>query len=648
MKRLFMSDDLRQWRPAVAGTAAILLSIAFATLFLWKWPSTYIVDDGGIVVKYMDSFAAGGFYKYNMQDNPVFGISGFIHGILAGGLSATHLFSPENSVIVSNYLGVCLTSLAILLILRVFSHSCSMVVLGWATTLTASTYFVRTAFQGLETPLHLGIVLLAYWAFLSERGKAMWLLGAMAIISKLDAVPVIVVLGIFRLLQAFNRTHSLKSMQKELRDALIWSGIPLAGWVLLACSVFGSPLPHTAYAKLYFISHPAGKFTFISDWWTIESLGIALPLGICVTFAACCLLLKRKDLAIKCSVFVTGCIGVTLLFCAFNPEERMIWYYVLPQTSLILGAVAALISIPNLVSKNKFNALRFAVCMVLLVLLPFSANSAKRWALATSSWISSIEPERIAVGKWIRSAAAPTDRLFAGHGHIARYAHLYTYDYTGLNSPIITDLLRQGKDPLHELQPEWITWPGLLPIEQQKDLGYELVASFYGISLAGWPAWRVWRKGEHDPASPLCQAQQLSPENVRTDGEIKDNEMHLLHILGSNITLASPVTGAIPKAIFFGIAKRPQPFTFTVSLNSSDSEQAHRNLESIFVPALNPKDLANGRTLSCQVKIPNGNQLSQAHIHLSQGSSGLKVEPFLILEPVWVMRPALVEQPVNH
>jgi hypothetical protein len=358
--------------------------------------------------------------------------------------------------------------------------------------------------------------------------------------------------------------------------------------------------------------------------------------------------LKKKDLASKCSVFVAGCIGVTLLFWAFNPEERMIWYYVLPQTSLILGAVAALISIPGLVSKNRFVALRFAVCMVLLVFLPFSANSAKRWALATGSWIRSIEPERIAVGKWIRLAAAPTDRLFAGHGHIARYAHLYTYDYTGLNSPIIIDLHQQGKELLHELQPEWIARHGLLPIELQKDPGYELVASFYGISLAGWPAWRVSRKGKHDPASPLCQAYQISPENVITDGQIKDNGMHLLHILGSDITLASPVTGSTPAALLFGIAKRSQPFTLVVTLNSVGSEQAHGNLESIFVPALNPKDFANGRALSCQVKLPYMNRLQQISVHLSQYPPGVQAEPFLLLEPVWLMRPAAVERPVNR
>jgi hypothetical protein len=116
--------------------------------------------------------------------------------------------------------------------------------------------------------------------------------------------------------------------------------------------------------------------------------------------------------------------------------------------------------------------------------------------------------------------------------------------------------------------------------------------------------------------------------------------MHLLHILGSNITLGSPVTGSTPEALLFGIAKRPQPFTLAITLSSAGSEQAHGNLESILVPAMNPKDLANGRALSCRVKIPNGNQLSQVHIHLSQGQPGLQAEPFLLLEPVWLMRPA--------
>jgi hypothetical protein len=643
--RLPLPDDLRRWHPAALPAVAVLFSFAFAGAFLWMWPCRYIFDDGGIVVKYMDSFAQGAFYSYNVSDGPVFGISGFFHGILSGTLSATHLLSPDDSVIASNFIGAALSSLAILLLLRVFTDSCTLVVLGWATTICASTRFVQTAFQGLETPLHLAVVLLAYWALFGGRARTLWFLGAAAIISKLDAVPVIAILWTLRLVQAFDGTRPLPSLWRELRVALPWAGIPLTAWLLFAWAVFGGPLPQTAYAKMMFGEHPQNQLAFLVLWWEREGLRILLYLIVSTAGAGWCLRRAGRRLAVRVAALVAGSAGVTLLYCAFNPGERMSWYYVLPQTLLVLGAVASLLSLIRVLPERAV-WFRFAACAALALSLPFNAISAKRAAVSVIEWVRQVEPERIAVGRFIHSLAAPSDRLYAGHGHIARYSRLYTYDYTGLNSRVITRIRREGKSPLHELQPEWVARHGLLEVEEQAQLAYELVASFYNTSLVGWPAWRVYRRNLQSRERPLT-VRQVMPADARVDGE-RVGSHGIFHLRGRTISLGIPETEALPGGLAFGIAKQAGPFTLTVTGEYRNISQPPRILENIPVPASNAGDLVNGQTLACSVDLPAGQRFSSIRIDIAPATSQPEPQPLLMLEPVWLSSPAQATEPANQ
>jgi hypothetical protein len=633
-KTIMLIDDLQNLNSKRLLIIAFIISVTFATTMKILWPCQYIFDDAGIVVKYMDSFSEGAFYCYNPSDGPVYGISGFIHGIISGFFAYFHICSPENSVIISNYLGVLITSFSILLILNRVSKSGTLILLGWAITISASSYFIITAFQGLETPLHLALVLLLYWSYLSNQTRTFYLLIALTIISKLDSIPIVIILLVARTYSVF-KTHSKSLILAELRYALIWSGIPLFTWLGFTFLVFGSPLPQTAYAKLFFHPHPKSYFSFIVPNWQRDERRLLFYLFCCLFFfiswSAFTRNKKNKSI-LQLLTLLLGSLGVALLYSIYNPNERMSWYYVLPETLFVLGAISSFIIIIESIHSHLYRILGVGLLILSLILTV-------RWtywrAQESIEYINTVEPERIEIGKFIHANASPSDRLFSGHGHIARYSQLYTYDYSGLNSPIITSLIKDGKWPLSELHPQWVVQHGLLDTNIQSSLGYELIASYYNVSLKGYPAWRIYRI-KQIPREPILVAQSFPVADILLDDHTLFDTSHTAKYSASQILLHIHNSQHIPQYLAFGVVKRNIPVFLNITLEW-DHQQQNVAIDRIDVPQIDLENLVGGRTKACQIKLPINKEWKDLNIHIKAYSAVADtVSSFSLLEPAWL------------
>ncbi|MBW2046685.1 MAG: hypothetical protein JRI96_17725 [Deltaproteobacteria bacterium] len=614
---------------------SLFLSMLYATCFFYLWPCFFIKDDGGHVLKYMDSFTKGYFYSYNPEDGPVYGTSGFIHGILSGFYAATGLVSPENSVLASNYFGLVLTSFLILLILRYYSSSWELLLPGWLLVLISSNFLVSYTFQGLETPLHLGIVLLCYFFYLRNNTKLMWLSCAISIISKLDAIPVATVLAFFYFVRlALNDPSWKKRLPCELKQMVLYCGIPLILWVIFTVIVFGSPLPQTAYAKMFFRTHPEDNLAFFKTWWRKDWLRSSLLLGISIAFCGYYSATRKFELVANILPFMCGSLAVFALYCVYNPNEQMRWYYVLPESLLVIQAVSIFIISSEVWFKRKRRLLRMLALVTLIILLYPSLYRTINIARGTIRALNRDEPERIAIGEWIRQQSKEGDRLYAGHGHIARYSSLYTYDYSGLNSKIITDLLKQGKNPLKVLQPEWAVKHGLLSPEMQDELGYRLMATYYNVSLTGrYPAWRIWKKQNKDEKIKII-SYALSSSDIKTDGKSYLSSRGHFRIRGKRIVFQKPIPHSKLAAVIFGVKRVKHPLRLSISLVSPHSEP--RFLETISIAKRNPTDYVNGLTQRCIIWVPG--DLSDCQIELKLlGIESTKQEASLV-----ILDPALV------
>jgi hypothetical protein len=269
-------------RLRVFWIVEVALSIG-AVVYLDRVDGMVHVDDAGFILRYLDHFAEGCFFCFNVEDGPVFGLSGFIYGLLGGFLTWTGIFDSEQALKFLTYTGTFFTAFLFFRILRQVMRSDGLVVLMWGLLMTCNRAMAIIYNSGMEAPVHFSIVLAALLFFLQKRDRLMWFWMALAVISKLDAVPLVVVMVIFWAVENKKDLLVFDWHKKRYQDALLFGLVPVFVWIVFAWIVFGSPLPQSAFAKIYFQGHATGSWfpfveQFIPNGYRSVFLGISLTL----------------------------------------------------------------------------------------------------------------------------------------------------------------------------------------------------------------------------------------------------------------------------------------------------------------------------------------------------------------------------------
>lgn len=481
------------------GLVSFIFAVGTTTLLFWTWPGIPLNDDAAIVLKYMDNFAHGWFYCYNPQDGPLFGISGFVHGILAGGIAYSHVLSPVNSLFASNFIGtllVCFLSLRILA--RHLGDGSPFLFPLWALLLLTSELLIANAKSGLETPLHTGIVLACVVSFLDNNTKMLFLFSVVACVSKLDAVPVVAVLISANVMMNWERLRIPLHRREYLSAAILFGMLPLAAWIAFSVAVFGSPLPQTAYAKyLYHRSASTFWFPFLESLFHEKNRFLLAALGFaCLAYVAAFISRSTKDgFRQVLPQFVDGAVivGYLLLYYMYNPLERMGWYYVIPA---VFAGLQGVVLLHTLVLKRLE---RHAVLISAVLILVYSIvywPGLLSFIRGYTARVNLVERERQAIGDWVSEQSQPTDTLLTGFGHIAQRAGLYTIDCSGLNSKIATDLKLDIPAIIRRYQPRWIAIDTVLTDREGARSGYRLRRSYFNLASLGRETWRVYERSE--------------------------------------------------------------------------------------------------------------------------------------------------------
>lgn len=492
--------------PLTGPLATALLAAGYSSLFFALWPDVPIADDGAIVVRYLDGFAGGRAFTYNAADGPVFGVSGFVHGGLSGALAYSGLLEPLDSALTSNALGLALTAGIVLLLLVRAGGGLAVALPPWLLVMTACSYLVVNARQGLETPLHLGLVLAALWAVQADRPRWCWPLLALAVISKLDAAPAVLVLGALVLLrQAFGAPvgQRLRALARAAVRGGLAGGLPLLAWLLLAGGLFGNPLPRALLTRFQPLTTTEGaRFAFFETGFAFHEPVVIAWVAAAVATAAWGIA-RRDGWPTATALAPTwACLALLLAYRLAGPTEPMSWYFALPELLMLLqvaGSLAAVI-------RRTVRSGRLRVGLAALASLALMAVTTPRTLArvrGTVEYLDVVERERIRVGRFVAAGAAPGETLLTGHGHIARESRLHTFDLSGLNSPDVAALLAEGRDPVRVLRPDWIAQHGPLGDEVRIELGYTLLATFDDIAaVTDWPAWTVYQRRREDTGGP--------------------------------------------------------------------------------------------------------------------------------------------------
>ncbi|MES2556612.1 MAG: hypothetical protein V4604_10700 [Bacteroidota bacterium] len=544
-----------------SGVDLLIATGCALTIFL-LYPGEFF-DDAGFVMRYLENFHDGHFYAFNPTDGPVMGISSPVQGLVNGMICATGAQVPEQAIRRTAFIGLILLIFCLIRIFRKTNEKGNDFLLFTVLVLISSKYFLGVMKAGLETPMHLAIVMGALLAFYARKERAMWFLLALSVISKLDAVPIVLVIGSAWLIGNFRLLFPIRWSNKHLRDLLLFAVLPVIAWIGLATLVFGSALPQSAYAKLEYHYHA-------SDYWFPFFVRYAkddfyFPLMIitasCAAVMVVVILFQKKWDKLKLLVPGIAFLATLVLYYFYNPGERMMWYYTLPDLLLILQLMLCVAFLVNLV---KIPMVRLGLLLTLafghFTFIYRDIADGKVWL---EEYMSTVEYERNAIGLYLGYTVPEGDTLMTWHGLTGRYVKGYVADMSGLNSKKVTEYSRNMYILDVFYQPDWVvnTRNDEFIRTFQKP-PYTLDTIFYDVTAYGYPEWHIYKRV---PEGALHEYPiLLSQGNVWSGVFSTDREVN--HVSGEEVQLAFkddhvPLVGFVG-----GIQKMDTSFTCRVEL----------------------------------------------------------------------------------
>lgn len=433
---------------AQRGRESSTIVVALVLTMLWALLPHTFFDDTGFIIRYLHQAAHGQFFHFNAQDPPVFGVSGFLYGCMTM-LAALAGVPDRMAILLTQGLGWIFVLLSLLgLFQEVTAKHWPKVFLPLAVVL-CSANLINVAWAGLEAPFHVGLVLLGWLALFREKWEWALLGTALIVMSKLDAAPVAVIIGGYTLIAMPG------SIGKRAVTGLVWAVLPLLMWLGGIYLIFGSVIPQSGYAKLHFHYHiTEGWFPFLDHFRQHSLRLIALVAAVVVSIAGVSVCIWKGQVA-EMKFWLPGlaAAGILAMYYWYNPGERMMWYYALPE---LLVWFQLMLAIGRLLHRLQSAVLPEIIaqlaCMV-LILPPVNDMIFFQQYVRSNTFV--FERHREDIGAWIASLPA-SDTLMAFHGYMGADFPGYVVDGTGLNYKPATDDSLQLPRMFDHFRPNWI------------------------------------------------------------------------------------------------------------------------------------------------------------------------------------------------
>jgi hypothetical protein len=321
---------------------AIILLLALAARLI---PGPRTIDDSYITFRYARNLLAGEGFVYN-PGQPVLGTTTPLYtfsmaavGLLTGGVAAKF---PVNA-----WLFNALADAAACYLLIRLGRRSGAAWPGFAAALAWSIapYSVTFSIGGLETSLYVFLMTALALAYAERRRTLTGLLGALAILTRPDAVLLVAPLILDRLVRAIRKSDEPLSA-KELLAFLV----PTLAWAAAATLLFGSPVPHSVQAKMgaYVLSANDALIRLIQHYATpfLEQhlLGPALAVGLGLVLYPFLYLVGARRIYRAEPRLLAWLVYPWLYFLVFALPNPLIfrWYLTPPLPAYFLGILAGI------------------------------------------------------------------------------------------------------------------------------------------------------------------------------------------------------------------------------------------------------------------------------------------------------------------
>lgn len=470
----------------------LVFSLMLTTYLFGTLPRTFF-DDSGFTLRYLDNFKSGYFYTFNPEDGPVFGISGFLNLLFCFLISFFTGLPSKIILLLSNTLGLFFSSWFLLKILNEFFKNQRIIIPVWLMIFLSSKHLLIVSFTGMETPFHLALLLGATWFMIKNKISLAFLFISLSVVSKLDAVASGVVLLIYLLLSNLDNLKSSPGFKSFIKKAIIFAFLPLLIFLITTLMIFGSPLPQSAYAKVFYYQHPETSLSpflepIFSNTFTANWMILCLFLSI-VMFALIYLRKKRENTLLFLPVLIM--LSLIALYHFYNPAEKMLWYYAIPsfflsfQIFLVFGNFVL-----QEYRKIRFISLFFAI--VSFMMIRIDIDNSLKWMKKT---MNIVENERILIGSYLGEISNGNQILLSKHGHISRFFKGYVIDNSGLNSKLATDYHLNTYALAKDFSPDFMINHAYSDfISTVNKLNYRLNDAFYDLTLNDNYEWLLFKK----------------------------------------------------------------------------------------------------------------------------------------------------------
>lgn len=415
-------------------------------------PGARTIDDSYITFRYARNILAGQGFVYNPGQavmgttTPLYTFVMVLLGSVTGGVDAPFPLLAMGF----NALADALTCILLWHIGKKLKSELAGVAAAfvWA----VAPYSVTFAIGGLETSLYVFLLTATFNAFLSQRDISAALFASLALVTRPDAVILVLPLVLHRLYFWIRKKENIRLI------SLFAFVLPAGLWYGFAWLNFGSPFPHSVTAKMvaYHLTANAALIRLVQHYATpftahdtLGALGVAVGL-VFFPFLFLTGALKTFRTEHRSLVYILYPWLYLLAFALPNPLIFR-WYLTPPLPAyylfILIGLEHLLRSIIKIKPAGPVTFWQRGLLLVIVVLLPFAAILSE-WQVRPDHGPQTPAPEMawFKLELLYRQAAeivAPdlmkNDVLAAGDvGVLGYFTNATILDTVGLNSPVST------------------------------------------------------------------------------------------------------------------------------------------------------------------------------------------------------------------
>ena len=394
----------------------------------------FTADDAYITLRYAENLARGNGFVFNLGER-VYGTTTPLFTFILAGLSVL-LDHPLSVGKILNI--VCDVAIAVILLglgRRLSGQK-------WVGYLAGFLYAfnpvsVKWSALGMETSLYTLFICLSFWQHGRQRFRSGYVFAGLATLTRIEGALAFIVLLLADL---------LRRRRGALADAL-FGAAPVLLWVVFAYFYFGSPIPHSAFAKkvtyggippLQVLQKIVGKFLFRGG-----------PVTLSATLAA---LIGMFWVVMRDSRSrpILGWWFSYWIFLILAGARVHGWYFAPPMWVYVLSVGVGAGKIVEWASGllRRFPVPSYVRTVglgaVICILVAISGWLLKDRYAEVDSSIGLFE-RRVTrpIGMWLKSHAEPGDTVcLESIGAVAYYSGLYVLDEVGLVSPAVVPLNR--------------------------------------------------------------------------------------------------------------------------------------------------------------------------------------------------------------